>query len=330
MTKRLARNLSVQNLLAVLLLAGAAHAAPDPLGQAVKAYLAGADGPALVHAHDVHLYDFVNASDEPFTEKPTVVSASRIDDATPVGPYGQPEWTTQRRFLTTRAYVLPQGTAELETWWRGKWPDGSGPEHRLQQELAIGLPHRIQLDLYETLERPAGGSLDHAAVQAEVRWAFADWGKIPLNPTIYLEWVFADEAPDKVEAKLLLAHDFTPRWHWAGNLTCEQETSGEKERELAISQGLSYSLVDGVFAVGAEFVIEQVTVAGARGDGEYEVLLGPSLEVRPSERTHLSFVPLFGLSHDAPTAEVFAVFSFELTKPAKPTFGRSPAANRSN
>ena len=30
---------------------------------------------------------------------------------TPVGPYNQPSWTTQRAFSTTRAYVLPTGTA---------------------------------------------------------------------------------------------------------------------------------------------------------------------------------------------------------------------------
>ena len=44
--------------------------------------------------------------------------------------------------------------------------------------------------------------LDESKV--ELRWAFADWGKIWGNPTIYLEWKGEDAAPDHVEGKLLL------------------------------------------------------------------------------------------------------------------------------
>ena len=27
-------------------------------------------------------------------------------------------------------------------------------------------------------------------VSTELRWALADWGKIPMNPTLYAEWEF--------------------------------------------------------------------------------------------------------------------------------------------
>jgi hypothetical protein len=59
------------------------------------------------------------------------------------------------------------------------------------------------------------------------------------------------------------------------------------------------------------------------------VLLGPSIEWRPTPRTHLSVVPLLGLTHDSPVVEAFIVFSFQLTKPAEPTLGRAPTALRS-
>jgi hypothetical protein len=35
----------------------------------------------------------------------------------PVGPYNQPEWTTQRAFGTSRVYVRPPGTLEFNHFW---------------------------------------------------------------------------------------------------------------------------------------------------------------------------------------------------------------------
>lgn len=110
------------------------------------------------------------------------VSASRYLEEERIGPYAQPAWTTHRRFTTARAYVLPPGQIEFESWWRGTFPKSGGPEHRFLEEIGFGLPYRFQIDVYERLERAPGEDLGHEGNQLEVRWAFADWGKIPLNP----------------------------------------------------------------------------------------------------------------------------------------------------
>jgi len=41
------------------------------------------------------------------------------------------------------------------------------------------------------------------------------------------------------------------------------------------------------------------------------VLLGPVLLYKPTRETHLGLVPLFGLTSDAPVAEVFVVFGID-------------------
>src|SRR6478736_349464 len=59
-----------------------------------------------------------------------------------IGPNLQPEWTTRRRFATTRIYVAPPWQVEFEQWWKGKWPKEGGAEHLFQSEISLGLPYR--------------------------------------------------------------------------------------------------------------------------------------------------------------------------------------------
>ena len=62
--------------------------------------------------------------------------------------------------------------------------------------------------------------------KAELRWALANWGKIPGNPTIYLEWKNEDAAPDHFEGKLLLGGAIASGWHWGSNFVWEHELGG--------------------------------------------------------------------------------------------------------
>src|SRR5262249_36962950 len=66
-----------------------------------------------------------------------------------VGTYNQPVWTTQRPFSTTRTYVLPNGTQDLEQWVRPTWNKTGKLQTRFLEEWAVGLPCRMQLDVYE-------------------------------------------------------------------------------------------------------------------------------------------------------------------------------------
>lgn len=55
------------------------------------------------------------------------------------------------------------------------------------QELAIGLPHRMQLDLYYDWAYEEGVT-QNKDVAVELRWALADWDV----PTLYVEYKATD------------------------------------------------------------------------------------------------------------------------------------------
>ena len=253
-----------------------------------------------------------------------------LNEEARVGPYEQPEWTTQRRFPTTRVYVQRQPwKVSFEQWWRGRFFRDGSDGHLLQEELSLGLPYRFQFDLYENWVVDDHGDVDHHDVATELRWALADWGKIPLNPTLYGEWKFVDgsQGSDVFELKVLLGEELAPRWHWGLNLIYEQETGGGRAAEWAWSQGVSYTLQDQRWGLGVEMKFSHETEEGSRGDAEIKFLLGPSLQWRPTQRTHLDIVPLIGATHDAPRVEAFVVFGFDFGRVKGQQY--APASTRS-
>lgn len=240
-----------------------------------------------------------------------VVHGDLLKEERRVGTYNQPEWTTHRRFARSRVYVISEGQWEVEQWYRGRFDRGVGPDHQFQTEIGVGLGHRIQLDLYENIEREHGGPTKHVGVQAEMRYAFADWGELPLNPTLYLEWKFNHAAEDVGEAKLLFADEFSKGWHWALNLSVESQQGGAREFEEAVTGGISYSVIDDVFSVGIELEWTRVTEKGARGDPERMIVGGPSIQWRPTPTTHFDVVTLFGLGPDDRDLTVFLVYGID-------------------
>ncbi len=256
-----------------------------------------------------------------------VVEDRALTEERRVGSYGQPEWTTHRRFARSRLYVLPEGTLEFEQWYRGRIDRGEGPRHQFQSEIGIGLPNRIQLDLYETAEHEAGGPTKHVGFQFEARWALANWGELWGNPTLYAEYKLNHHGNDVAEGKVLFGDEFGSGWHWAMNLSGEQELGGAREFEGAITGALSYSVVDQVFSVGVEAEVQRVTEKGARSDPEYNVFLGPSLQWRPTPNTHVDLVPLFGLRDDDIDMTLFLIFGIDLGG-AEEQGVHAPAASR--
>jgi hypothetical protein len=234
-----------------------------------------------------------------------------IAQEAPVGPYQQPEWTTQRAFSTSRVYVRPAGTLEFVQFWTPEFNDGE-VEHAFREEIEIGLPCRFQLDLYQNWGIAEGDAF-YKGSSVELRYALANWGKIPLNPTLYGEWNFNDDAPDVWELKLLLGQTFAHRWNWAGNLTYEHENGGGREREIQITSALTYAVIDQTLNVGIEALWERKTEAGSRSDPEYEFLVGPSVNLRPTRHTFVTVAPLFGATEDSPDAEVFVVAGFNFS-----------------
>src|SRR5438045_5605770 len=96
-----------------------------------------------------------------------------------VGSYGQPRWTATWRFPGTRVYVVPENKVEFEYWLRPTFNKDGSTDTRSLYELEFGLPHRLQLDLYLRTDQEGDRGDMLLGEQIEMRYAFADWGKLP-------------------------------------------------------------------------------------------------------------------------------------------------------
>lgn len=256
----------------------------------------------------------IPSSDEIAAPKVTVeakINPDGLMEDSLVGANEQPIWTTARRFTTTRVYVLAPWELEVEQWWNGKFPNGPHDpiENLFQTEYGMGLPYRFQLDLYENYGGD-GTDIKQDSVAVEIRYALANWGKIPLNPTLYGEWKFgARGGPDAYEVKLLLGDEFGPRWHWGFNYFFEKQTGGGFKTETGFAQGIGYTVLDNELSVGLEMNFEYTTEDYTPTTTEF--MIGPSIQWRPTSNTHLDITPLLGATDDAPMVETYVIFGID-------------------
>jgi hypothetical protein len=231
-----------------------------------------------------------------------------------IGDYAQPRWTAQRLFSGTRTYVIPKGEVDVEQWYRFETPKDGGPTTlTTQSEIEFGLPHHLQLDLYLNNSHDIGvaGGPSSTGNSAEIRWAFADWGKIWGNPALYLEYTSMSGEPDLIETKLLLGDTLAPGWHWGINLSVEQQTSGRKTTEKQFTAGISHSVIDHQLEVGLETRLGWTDAAGSRGHYERDLQIGPSIRFRPYRQMHIDFAPLFGITGDSMKVNAYAIVGWE-------------------
>ncbi len=148
-----------------------------------------------------------------------------------LGSYSQPEWTARRRFATTRVYVQPEGQVEVELGTIFARP-AEGPRTQLfRQEIEVGLPHRFQIDLENTFQdyregEVGAGAWHRDSTAVELRYALADWDKIPLNPTVSISWKANAAAADAAELQLLLGAELSTRWHWGASFSTSNRSAG--------------------------------------------------------------------------------------------------------
>jgi len=231
-----------------------------------------------------------------------------------IGDYAQPRWTAQRLFSGTRVYVIPKGEVDIEQWFRFQVPKHGGPTNlTAQSEIEFGLPYRLQLDLYLTNKHDLGVEDDNSSTgnSVELRWAFADWGKIWGNPAVYLEYTSMSGEPDLVETKLLLGDAFAPGWHWGINVSVEQQMSGERTTEKQFTAGISHSVIDHVLEVGVETRLGWTDARGSRGTYESDLQVGPSIRFRPLTQMHIDIAPLFGLTNESKQLNGYLIFGWE-------------------
>jgi hypothetical protein len=177
--------------------------------------------------------------------------------------YGAPTSFSQSRFSPlTNAYVLPPGAIYASLIYEDDVVHFRNPDHHWTEECEIGLPYRINVAVENDVQR-YDGDLRDGTFSFEARYAFADWDKIPLNPTIFAEYKLGignilhdegaptpahkfgpggfdkgEEIPDAYELRLLLSEDFFDRIEWALNTFFEQETAGDRGREWGIAQSV--------------------------------------------------------------------------------------------
>ncbi|HEY2625975.1 MAG TPA: hypothetical protein VGI41_04395 [Candidatus Udaeobacter sp.] len=199
-------------------------------------------------------------------EQPIVVTGQGVPSGYGQGmpsAYGAPPAFSQSRFSPlTNAYVLPPGGVYTSLIYELDVVHFRSPDHHWTQELEIGLPYRFNLAIENDVQR-YDGDLQDATFSFEARYAFANWDKIPLNPTIFAEYkmgignILHDEGaptpahkfgpggfdksqdiPDGYEVRLLLSEDFFDKVEWALNAFFEQETAGDRGREWGIAQSV--------------------------------------------------------------------------------------------
>ena len=257
----------------------------------------------------------------------TVTATNLLAEEALMGPNQQPEWTTRRRFTITRVYVLPPWQAETEFGWHTIYPRGGAPQQELQQEFELGLPYRFQID-YEihgaNFEEGAGNDRWHYAdSEFELRWALAEWGKIPLNPTVKVEWKHNNGGTDAAEANLLFGDELAPRWHWGSDLFYEQSVNGDRRTEKAVSLAVSYSAIDEKLGVGMEARLDSENDVDDR-HAHLNMELGPSVQWRITPRLHLDLESLFGVTGFAPNVETFVFCGIDFGPGSEPSEGVRP------
>ena len=269
----------------------------------------------------------------------TTVERVVVTDEGVQSSYGAPAAFSRSRFANlTNAYVLPPYNVYAGLIYEGDALRYDHPDHLFTEEIEVGLPHRlgVAVENEEEVYRTVG---QESSLSVEVRYALADWNKIPLNPTLFAEYRFGignilhDEGipmhldkgegaaqahqtsahtPDAVELRLLLAEDFCDRYEWAFNLFFEQEDEGDRGREWGFAQ----SFLTPVFLskerlkLGLEMQYRNFTDKDSRDQPSQGFVIGPTVAFKPTRNTRLDLSPLFGVTFDAPRVQAFAVFSY--------------------
>ena len=118
------------------------------------------------------------------------------------------------------------------------------------------------------------------------------------------------DQPDAIEGRLLLAQDFGEKIEWAVNGFYEQELSGDRGREWGFAQSIATPLTKNeYFKVGVEMLYTNFTDKDSRSDPSHRFVIGPTAAWKPNRWSRIDVSPLFGVTEDSPTAQVFVVFS---------------------
>ncbi len=229
--------------------------------------------------------------------------------------YGAPPDLSHGRISTlTKSYVLAPFSVELEAGYEAAVFDHGPPGHVFRQEVELGLPARITVGLQNTVEHFEHDTRD-ASFALEARYAFANWEKLPLNPTFSTEYRFglAHHLSDSSEFALLLTHDFPHQIEWALNAFLDQEWGGSCETSGGFAQSVEIPVLlpEEKLEAGIEMEYHSASEPGDSDSGK-GFAVGPTVVWRPTRSARFDIASLFGCSDHAPAARIFAVLSFSI------------------
>src|SRR6266853_414599 len=127
----------------------------------------------------------ITASAQEVENRQVVVEAEELPSA-----YGAPPDLSHGRISTlTKSYVLSPFSFELEAGYEDAVLRHGLPSQLFRQEIEMGLPALFTVGIQNQLEHFAGETRDRTFT-LETRYAFANWNKLPLNPTTSAEYRF--------------------------------------------------------------------------------------------------------------------------------------------
>jgi len=198
---------------------------------------------------------------------------------------------------------LPPYSFYFDLDYDGTFPRKGQPDHLFVQEYELGLPCRFQV-AWEFYQEAINGHRQIPFTLVEGRYAFADWGKIPLNPTLLAEFKWGtgkdyfgketDRGGDSgegnvtksisnsYEVRLLLGQEIRKSLEFASNIFFEQKLSGDREREAGFSTAWSYALRGEALKVGLETKYSNESQPGKRHLARNIFQLGPAFTYKPS------------------------------------------------
>ena len=225
------------------------------------------------------------------------------------GGAGQPQWAERSRASsTTKLYVLSPFELFAGVISESDFDRAGRTTHDLTQEIEFGLPGRFEIDLENHVGVDGDGACE-TSVGAGLRYAFANWGKLPLNPAIAAAYHFGFEhRADACEVRLLLGQEFVPRLQWAANLVFQKEIAGPREREMGFTQDLAYLVIADKLELGTEM---RYTNRSRQSGSWNEFIVGPSVNWKPNLHTVVSLAPLFGCTPASPRVVLFFSASLE-------------------
>jgi hypothetical protein len=260
------------------------------------------------------------------TEREIVVSAADAgEEFEEPGGYGQPQWAERSRASAmTKLYVLSPFEVFVGVLSESDFLRRDKSVHDLTQEIEIGLPGRFELD-FENHVGLAGNRAAESAASMGARYAFAGWGKIPLNPAISATYRLGvgdrlverfdrlanQMQADGYELRLLLGQEFVPRVQWAANLFFEHALGSAHDRQVGFTQDIAYLAIADKLELGVEMRYTNATRKLEKRSSANEFVIGPSVNWKPNLHTVVSVAPLLGCTPDSPRVALLASISLE-------------------